>query len=174
VSMDDIAQAAGVGRRSLFRYFDSRDALIAEALASAIDAFGERLRADLAADGPLEVWLETVTTHVNRAHIDAGRGLWQLAAAADDELPPELAAVNRRRRAQRRRWTQQTAEQAWHLAGGGGAVPDRIVDAFGLTLSTFATHSIINDLRRDLDRHNANSAALLVDVIRAELPPGHD
>jgi AcrR family transcriptional regulator len=169
VSMDAIAETAGVGRRSLFRHFDSRDALIAEALAAAIDSYGARLRDDLAVDGPLEPWLLMVATHVNRAHIDAGRGLWQLAAAADDELSPELVAVNRRRRAQRRRWTQQTSERAWRLAGGTGTVPDSVVDAFGLTLSSFATHSMINDLRRDLDRHTTNSATLLAHVIRSEL-----
>ena len=170
VSMDDIAAASGVGRRTLFRHFTSRDALIADALGSSIDRYGARLVEDVAGDGPLESWLLTITTHIHRLHVDAGRGVWQLASATDHELPPELAAVNRRRRAQRRRWTQQIAERGWRLAGGQGPVPDPVLDAFGLALSSFATHSMINDLRQDLDRLAASTAALLALVIHSEIP----
>src|SRR4051812_24033851 len=97
VSMDDIAVAANVGRRSLFRHFDSRDALVAEALRGALDWYDEQV-APLGDAESVGSWLELLIRRIHEVHIAAGRGLWQMAAASDDELPTEIVEVNRRRR----------------------------------------------------------------------------
>ncbi len=169
VSMDDIAAAARVGRTSLFRHFASRDDLVAQALDRSLAWFGDQLSQQLATELSLEDWLATVARQVHHIHLDAGRGLWQLAAANDDELPPEIAEVNRRRRNNRRRWTATGANRAWQLAGGSQEAPDTVVDAFALTLSSFSTRSMINDLRLSVDRTAANAAAVLATVIRDQL-----
>ncbi len=166
VSMDDLADAAGVGRRSLFRHFESRDALLASALTMAMQRYDDHVERSLNADEPLDSWLAHVVAQSHRAHRDAGRGLWQLAAADDDDLPGPLAEANRRRRAARARWTESVARAAWRRAGGAGRCPASVVDAFALAMSSFATRSLLTDLDRDpsaVSRHTAAHLALLVD-----------
>lgn len=169
ISMDDIAVAADVGRRSLFRHFDSRDALVAEALERSLGWYFDRVA--LSADGypSLDEWLLALAQRIHRLHLDAGRAIWQLAAANDDELSPSLAAVNRVRRTNGRRFTQQVAGTAWRLAGGEGVPPDAVIDAFVFTLSSYATRSVIVDRRTSLDRASRNAAAILSAVVQAHL-----
>jgi AcrR family transcriptional regulator len=165
VSMDDIAAAAGVGRRSLFRHFDNRDALVAAALRSSLSWYGERLADDVDSDAPLDAWLLVVVRRVHELHLGAGRALWQLASSYDDQLPPEVAAINRYRRAARRRWTQQLAEEAWARAGNTPPVPEVVVEAVALALSSFATHSMIYDFKRKLEPVARHTAAMLEAVL---------
>ena len=70
--MDDIAASAGVSRRSLFRHFDSRDALIAQALSDTLDEYHASLAAytDTDAqqsDAPLEQWLDFLAVRFHQA-----------------------------------------------------------------------------------------------------------
>ena len=168
VSMDQIAAAAGVGRRSLFRHFGSRDALIARALEEAVSAFGERLAALLSADAPFPNWLHDVLSEVQRSQLEVGRAYWELTASSDDQLTPRLAAVNRSRRANRRRWTEDVARRAWSLAGGDDPPPDVIVDAFALTLSRHAVRSLVEEFGLPPARAVASNAAMLTALIQAE------
>jgi AcrR family transcriptional regulator len=169
VSMDDIATASGVGRRSLFRHFASRDALVAEALDRSLAWFGDQLSGQLATQQPLQAWLADLASRVHRIHLTAGRALWQLAAADDDQLPAEIAELNRRRRTYREQWTVSVASHAWRLAGGQGPVPEVVVDTFAVTLSSFATRSMINDLQLSMDRTAAHAGNLLATVINSNL-----
>ena len=166
--MDDIALAAGVGRRSLFRYFESRDALVAEALSLSLDWFGRHLAAHEPCEGDLDEWLVDLASYVHRACLDAGKGLWQMAAADSGDLPEPIATLNRRRRADRRRWTADMARRAWSAAGAPGEVPEVVLDAFAMFLSSFSTRSLATDLRVRLDRIATSSAAVLSATIRAQ------
>ena len=168
VSMDDIAVAAGVGRRSLFRYFESRDDLVAEGLARSLDWFGRHLAAHEPCGEDLDEWLVSLARYVHRTCLDAGKGLWQMAAADNDDLPEPIAALNRRRRADRRRWTAEMANRAWTSSGGGGETPEVVLDAFSMFLSSFSTRSLATDLRVGLDRIATSSAAVLSATIRSQ------
>lgn len=170
ISMDDIAVAADVGRRSLFRHFDSRDALVAEALERSLGWYFDRVVVPADRYPSLDDWLVALAQGIHRLHLDAGRAIWQLAAANDAELTPTLVAVNRVRRTNGRRFTQQIATTAWRLAGGDGPPPDVVTDAFVFTLSSYATRSTIVDRRTSLDRASRNAAAILGAVVRAHLP----
>ena len=169
VSMDQIATASGVGRRSLFRHFKSRDALVGEALDSAFRWYESQLEAAIAVSGPLDEWLHTVLRRTHQTHLDAGRGLWQLASAFDDELPPEFSAANKRRRAMRRRVTQGLADRAWSAAGRAGPTPDALVDAMAIVVSSFTTHSMIIDRKRRVESLVRASVSVLMAVIGAAL-----
>jgi AcrR family transcriptional regulator len=169
VTMDDIASASGVSRRSLSRHFNGRDELIAEALDGALAWYVDRVHDELRVDASLEHWLVSTARLVHRSSADAGLGVWQLASSRDEDLPPALAAVNRRRRANRRKWTQDVAQRAWQLAGAEGPVPDVVLEAFALSLSVFATHSMVGDLRRSADRLAEHTGAMLVAVIDAQI-----
>lgn len=169
VSMDQIAAAAGVGRRSLFRHFKSRDALVGEALDSAFRWYESQLDAAMPVNGTLDEWLHSVLRRTHQTHLDAGRGLWRLASAFDDELPPEFNAANKRRRAMRRRVTQGLADRAWKAAGGSGDTPEPLVDAMLIVVSSFTTHSMIIDRRRSLESLVRASVAVLLAVIGSAL-----
>jgi len=52
VSMDAIAQAAGVGKATLYRYFDSKESLLRACLEQAVDELGARMEA--AEQAPLD------------------------------------------------------------------------------------------------------------------------
>ena len=53
-SMTDVAAAAGVARATVYRYFPTRDALLAEVARRAVDEAGERLAASRIAEVPAE------------------------------------------------------------------------------------------------------------------------
>lgn len=171
VSMDDLALAAGVGRRTLFRHFDSRDALIASALDSSLDWYHTRLpeQVDDLGDASLDEWLSALALRVHRTHHEAGRALWQLAAMPDADLPEPLAAVNRRRRRARRVSTRSMASAGWSRVGGVGECPEEIVDAFALMLSSFATRSVVDDFGRTPTAAATATATALAALLRASV-----
>jgi len=63
MTMDDIADAAGVSRRTLFRHFESRERLIAESLEAGIQLYGELLPTF---EGGWNAWLEASVTLLMR------------------------------------------------------------------------------------------------------------
>jgi AcrR family transcriptional regulator len=168
VSMDDIAAAAGVSRRSLFRYFDSRDQLVADALGSVIDVYAGGLGDALSAERDFDQWLRELVTMLYRAHHDAGLGMWELTASEDADLPPQLAAVNRRRREARRGFTEEIARAAWRHAGGTGRCPAIVVDTVALVFSTFVVRSMLDDYEVRFERLVACAVAILGGVIREQ------
>jgi AcrR family transcriptional regulator len=169
VSMDDIAAAAEISRRSLFRHFDGRDALVAEALEAGLDWYDERIGPPDTGDKTFDEWLRAVVTRVHELHRTAGRGVWQMAASRDDDLPPEIAAINQRRRANRHAATQATARAAWQRAGGHGRCPRIVADAFAVTLSSYTTYSMLNDYEATLDRLVETTATLLRNMVEAQV-----
>jgi AcrR family transcriptional regulator len=168
VSMDDIAEAADVGRRTLFRHFGNRDDLIADAVSSALDWYDEQLDLAITSGQALEQWLHDLIQGLHSMHVAAGLGLWQLAARADSELSPQLQAINDRRRADRQRATTHIARAAWRHAGGTGRCPVVVVDACALTVSSFATRSMVRDFGRDIEQITRATVALLAALLRSE------
>ena len=168
VSMADIAESAEVGRRTLFRHFGNRDDLIAAAVSSALDWYDVQLDLAMASDQALEQWLYDLVERIHEMHVAAGLGLWQLAARADSELSTQLQAINERRRADRRTATAEIARAAWRHAGGTGRCPVVVIDACALTISSFATRSMVRDFGRDITQITHGTVALLTALLRSE------
>lgn len=171
LTMDQIAEDSGISRRTLFRHFDSRDALVRAALDAAIDKYEEALTSASSIDCDLDEWLVKVITYTHRSHLSAGRAIWQLSSTADDELPPQLVAVTQRRRAMRRRVTNMLTNQAWEAAGGTGEPPDIVAEAMAMTVSSCTTHSLLRDLEQPIDEAAHLSATIIKTVIEANLQP---
>jgi AcrR family transcriptional regulator len=169
LTMDQIADSSGISRRSLFRYFESRDALVCSAIESAMADYEEELASVAAADGALDDWLVRVIEHTHRSHLAAGLAIWQLTGTADDQLTPELRAVNERRRMMRRRVTRQLTERAWIGAGGTGAPPDVVAEVVAMAMSNFTTRSLVVDMGQSIDDVARFSAAIIVAVIESNL-----
>ena len=142
ISMETIAEEAGVGRSTLFRHFPSRDELVARALDESLAHFHDQIPAAIEESAGLETWLMSTVSSLHRMQLTAGRGLWQLAAADDRELPPLIAKVNKKRRRTRRETTLALAGEAWRRSGATGPVPVEVELAFALAFSSFTAHSV--------------------------------
>ena len=171
LTMDQIADDSGISRRSLFRHFDSRNALVRAALEAALDDYEEALTSASSVDGELDAWLVNVLSYTHRSHLSAGLAIWQLSSTADDNLPPYLVETTRRRRAMRRRLTDMLAAQAWELAGGTGEPPDIVTEVMAMTVSSCTTHSLVRDLEQPTDEAARLNAAIIKTVIEANLQP---
>ncbi len=145
VSMDDIAAEAQVGRRTLFRYFDTRDELIAAALSLSLSSFNKQVEEIRHSDEIFTLWIRNMVSVLYTSQLHAGRALWQLAATDDNNLSDPIAKVNKKRRQSRRSLTQMMANEAWTRAGGKGSAPRSIELVVSLGVSSFAVHSLHTD-----------------------------
>ena len=169
VTMDEIAEAAGINRRTLFRQVESRDVLLADALLSLMDWYETQIERAAPTDQPLEEWITALALQMMEIHRVAGLGYWQLAATPDDRLPPELAAVNARRRRDRRANSPLTARAIWKRAGGTGQCPRVVLDAVAMSLSSFATRSMVEDFGRDIKPLASSVGTLLATLVESEV-----
>lgn len=151
ISMDAIADEAGVGRRTIFRHFPVRDELVAQALEVSLSHFHNHVPAALGEQIPFEEWLYQVIAELHSMQLTAGKGMWQLAATEDQNLPAPIAAVNVKRRQQRHESTQSIAQEAWRRLGKSGNVPRNVELMFALTLASFAARSLNFDYGAETD-----------------------
>lgn len=146
VTMEQLAEAADIGRRTLFRYFPSREALIAAAVRRSYD----RLLAEVFEAPPEGLDPEdTIRSVLQRTHEVAermGRAHWQVAA--DPESHGELGDAVAARQQARARYVQRFTDLLWDRAGCAGEPPRWLVDAFGLVESLFAFQALQRDLGR--------------------------
>lgn len=169
LTMDQIADGSGISRRSLFRYFESRDDLVRAAIEAAITDYEHQLDSVAVLGESLDEWLVRVIEHTHRSHLAAGRAIWQLTSASADELSPELREVDERRRTMRRRVTAQLTERAWHSAGGTGTPPDVVSEVVAMAMSSYTTQSLVIDLGQSVDAIARLSASIIGSVIESNL-----
>ena len=95
-TVDEVAEAAGVSRRTVFRHFDTRENLFAQALRESLRSYGDRVGPSVGgtvpADGDLTAWWRTVLVSVHEANARNGHVYWELSAL-EPELTGELAAA---------------------------------------------------------------------------------
>lgn len=142
ISMEAIADEAGIGRSTIFRHFPSRDELVARALDESLAHFHGQVPRAIEDTASMEEWLDTTVSVLHRMQMTAGRGLWQLAASDDRDLPPPIAKVNKKRRRARHETTVALAQEAWRRSGAAGQPPKELELAFALTFSSFTAHSV--------------------------------
>src|SRR5699024_7099656 len=92
-TMDELADAAGVSRRTLFRMFGSRERLLATAFEAGIIDYRQQL--PVYDGGDVDTWLQSACEAAHRMNATIGPGFFELASRAD--LPPDLAAAERQR-----------------------------------------------------------------------------
>jgi AcrR family transcriptional regulator len=140
VTVDDIAALAGVGRRTVFRHFATREDLLLQALAASAD---DHLRAIPAYDGgDWEEWLADLTAVMHQVSAGGGRLSWEVRTR---RLPPRLAASI----AEHRRTIESVhtgiADTLWEAAGGRGASPERLRQTMAVYLSPLFTHTAVHE-----------------------------
>lgn len=160
VTMDQLAAAAEIGRRTLFRYFPSKEALVAAAVRRSYD----QLLAEVFAAPPEGLGPEdTIRTVLERTHEVAermGRAHWQVAA--DPESHGELGDAVAARQQARAAYVQRFTELLWDRAGMHGDPPRWLVDAFGLVESLFAFQALQRDLGRSSSEIVETTTAMMI------------
>jgi AcrR family transcriptional regulator len=139
-TMDQLAEATGVSRRTLFRHFSSREKL----LAAAFEAGMANYRLQLPGyDGDLTGWLRATCDTAHRMNATIGPGFFDLASRPD--LPPDLRAIEDQRRSAFREATAEIAQTLWTAAGRRGRAPRAIKGAVTAHLSPHFTAALMID-----------------------------
>jgi len=167
-TVDDVAEAAGVSRRTIFRYFATRDALFVEVIRAGVRRYAEQLPAP-PEGGSLHAWLAELLAVTHRLNARNGRVFWDLVGVRDEDLSPDLAAAAAECRDSRNRFASAVTEFLWHARGGQGAPPQWLTDAVAVQLSGFTTQSLAGDLDRSPDQVAAVSAQVIEAALAAAL-----
>jgi AcrR family transcriptional regulator len=146
-TMDDVAEVAGVNRRTVFRHFATRDALFAQAIMAAVRRYADHL--PTAPDtGDLREWLRELLLVTHRLNVENGQVFWEIAALPTDDLAPELAAAAQEARKARNNFAVWVTGRIWQARSGTGKPPRWLVDTVAVQLSGFTTQALIGDLGR--------------------------
>ncbi|MGI5221213.1 TetR family transcriptional regulator [Nocardia sp. CA-290969] len=148
-TVDEIARAAGMTKRSFFRYFPSKE----EAVFGGIDITGERVVADLAARPPGEDPWDSLHHVLRDWQDEIHAGEQMLAVLRLVEATPALGGRLHQRRAE---WRQRVSDAVRQLPGAG-------IDAFTADLLTNTAVAVLDAVSGEWLRSDgaADRAALL-------------
>jgi AcrR family transcriptional regulator len=167
-TVDDVAEAAGISRRTVFRHFATRDGLFAEAIKEGVRSYALRIPPP-PEDGDLRAWLLDLLLVVHRLNARNGRIYWELAALEPGDLPAELVQAAAERRASRQDAAVRLTARLWQARGGTGEAPAWLVDAVAVHLSGFTTQSLTGDFGRTPDEVARVSAHVIEAALSAAL-----
>ncbi len=161
-TVDDVAEAAGVNRRTIFRHFATRDALFVTVIRAGIRRYAELIPVP-PEDDDLTSWLAEALAVMHRLNARNGRVFWDLVGLQATDLSPDLAMVAGECRESRNRFAASVTELLWRARRGAGAPPGWLIDAVAVQLSGFTTQSLAGDLGRSPDEV-ARVAARVIDA----------
>lgn len=163
VRVEDVASAAAVSRRTVFRHFATREALLAAALRDSMRSYGDHVPRP-GADQDLESWLDDALVAVHRMNAQHGRVYFELATGG--RFPGELDEIARSRRVARRELVERFTATAWRLGGGEGTAPAWLHDTVAVLLSAFATEALGPDFGRSADQVGGALGQALAHAVR--------
>jgi AcrR family transcriptional regulator len=167
-TIDHVAEAAGVSRRTIFRHFATRDALFVAVIRAGVRRYGEQIPAP-PADDDLRGWLVELLEVTHRLNASNGRVFWDLVGVRAEDLSADLALVARECRDSRNRFATTVTELMWRARGGPGQPPQWLVDAVAVHLSGFTTQSLAGDAGRSPDEVAHVSAQVIEAVLASAL-----
>lgn len=158
-TVDAVAAAAGVSRRTIFRHFSTRENLFAIAIREGLRSYADHVPPRPIGDD-VGAWLADLLVATHRANAHNGRIYWELSAL-ETELTGELAVAAAERREARKRFATRVTAALWKAKGGRGRPPRWLTDAVAVHLSGFTTQSLAVDFDRTPDEVAAVSTRLL-------------
>lgn len=173
ITVDDVVEAAGVGRRTIFRYFRTHEELIRAALEEIFTSYNTLTVTAPPQGCDLYEWLVDQLTRFHDAHERVlGQAFWGLYGMQAGSRS-ERAAWGGRFVTQRVDAARMLASLAWEAAGGVKEPPDWVIGAFGLYLSAFARNAMASAGVTSAADSAAFSARVLDAVVRrAVAAPG--
>ncbi len=166
-TVDDVAAAAGVSRRTVFRHFVTRDALFVAVIRAGIRRYAEQIPPPGADD--LQGWLREMLAVTHKLNAGNGRVFWDLVGVQAADMPRDLAMVAAECRDSRNRFAVSVTELLWRARGGPGQPPQWLVDAVAVQLSGFTTQSLAGDLGRSPDAVAGVAAQVIEAALAAAL-----
>lgn len=143
-TMDQLAVATGVSRRTLFRMFGTRERLIANAFTAGMSDYEHQLPEY---SGDVESWLRATCDAIHRMNTATGPGFWELVSRSN--LPAELADLERTRRRHFKTQVQRVARTLWTAHGGAGRPPKQLTLTIGAHFSPHFTAALMTELEQD-------------------------
>jgi AcrR family transcriptional regulator len=147
VTVEDIAEAAGVSRRTVFRHFPTRETLLAAAVQQWVDDYTHALPSCGDRDG--RDWLRELLVVIHRMNALGGPGFWEFVTRRD--LGPELAAAQRRREEARRIGMALLGQAVWAALGRAGTVEAEAAAVFAAHCGHHFTAAVIDEGGGDAD-----------------------
>jgi AcrR family transcriptional regulator len=138
-TLEDVAERANVGRRTIFRYFSTKDDLIAETIAASIRDFAATIPER--AGRRVEEWLEDVARLIHGHNVRIGSSYLQLVLRRD-QIAGIAEFTGRPGRTRRHDMMTKLATEVWLARGGHGQVPELVANSFTLHLSVFASEAL--------------------------------
>ena len=166
-TVEDVAEAAGVSRRTIFRHFATRDALFVAVIRAGVRRYGEQIPEPPADD--LRDWLAELLAVTHRLNAGNGRVFWDLVGPRAREQSAELAVVAAECRDSRNRFAVTVTDLMWRARGGSGRPPHWLVDAVAVQLSGFTTASLGGDLGRSPEEVARVSARVIEAALTSAL-----
>ena len=166
-TVDDVAEAAGVSRRTIFRHFVTRDALFVAVIRAGIRRYAEQIPPPGGDD--LRGWLREMLAVTHKLNTGNGRVFWDLVGVQAAGLSHDLAMVAAECRESRNRFAIGVTELLWQARGGRGGPPQWLADAVAVQLSGFTTQSLAGDLGRSPDAVAEVAAQVIEAALAAAL-----
>ena len=143
ITTEQVAEAAGVSTRTVFRHYPTRDQLIADGTKEMFEVLTRPiLLPDPTVD--MDAWLRVLALEMHTRLTDVlGRAFWDVRVPSPDN--PGIVAQARAGLDSRIERVTRIVEVAWDAAGGEGAPPQWLVENFALFLSAFVTQALASD-----------------------------
>ena len=167
-TVDDVAEAAGLSRRTVFRHFATRDALFVAVIRAGVRRYAEQIPAPPEGDD-LRGWLAEMLGVTHRLNARNGRVFWDLVGVRAADLSADLAMVAEECRDSRNRFAVSVTGLMWRARAGHGPPPQWLVDAVAVQLSGFTTQSLGGDLGRTPDEVADVSAQVIEAALASAL-----
>jgi AcrR family transcriptional regulator len=164
-TIDDIAKAAGIGRRTFFRYFKTKDDVVLWKFDEFARAVVERLRERPTSEPPLTMLLQALGKASEFYAREPARTVALL------KLTLENPALYAQQLLQEERWKLWFAEALRsRMRGAKSSLKPELVASVGLSVFALAVRRWVEDPSADLDTHVARAFAglrgLLPDAAR--------
>src|SRR5215469_14078675 len=132
-TVDDVAEEAGVSRRTIFRHFMTRDALFVAVIRAGIRRYAEQIPPP--GDDDLRSWLPEMLAVTHKLNAGNGRVFWDLVGVQAADMSGDLAMVAAECRESRNRFAVDVSGMLWRARSGRGRPPQWFVDAVAVQLS---------------------------------------
>lgn len=165
VTVDEIADRSGVGRRTIFRYFATKDDLLADAADMRTRYFGELIPSRDGRD--VDEWLGSVARAVHTENLLLAPTFLDVMRRRR-EIPWNVKFEARPDKPTRIEHIRAVASETWSASGGRGPVPKLVSDTFVLHLCVFGSEALRFHCQCDVDQMARLTVAGLLALVDKE------